>query len=57
MGMIGEVEADSKTIATNVGWRLHSLNGLGENCRYHEGALAVLEAARFTHIVLGTEAA
>jgi hypothetical protein len=54
---IGEVETDSKTIATNVGWRLHSLNGLGENCRYHEGALAVLETARFSHIVLGTEAA
>jgi len=54
---IGEVETDSKTIATNVGWRLHSLNGLGENCRYHEGALAVLETARFTHLVLGTEAA
>ena len=53
---IGETEADSKTIAQNVGWRLHSLNGLGENCRYHEGALGVLETARFTHLVLGTEA-
>ena len=54
---IGESETDSKTIAQNVGWRLHALKDLGESCRYHEGALAVLEAARFTHIVLGTEAA
>jgi len=53
---IGESEADSKTIAQNVGWRLHALKDLGESCRYHEGALAVLEAARFSHIVLGTEA-
>jgi len=52
---IGESETDSKTIAQNIGWRLHALKDLGENCRYHEGALAVLETARFTHIVLGTE--
>lgn len=54
--VLGEAEADSKTIQNNVGWRLHSLNGLGENCRYHEGARSVLETARFTQIVLGTEA-
>ena len=53
---IGETEADSKTIAQNVGWRLHALKDLGENCRYHEGARGVLETARFTHLVLGTEA-
>lgn len=50
---IGETEGDSKTIARDVGWRLHALKDLGESCRYHEGARGVLEAARFTHIVLG----
>lgn len=51
--VIGEAEADSKTIAQNVGWRLHALDGLGENCRGYEGARSVLEAARFTQIVMG----
>ena len=53
---IGEVESDSKNISQNIGWRLHYLRDLGDACRDGQGALGVLETARFTHLVLGTEA-
>jgi hypothetical protein len=56
LSTIGEVEADSKNISQNIGWRLHYLKDLGDACRDGQGALGVLETARFTHLVLGTEA-
>ena len=57
LSTIGEPEAASQSIASNIGWRLTYLSDLGENCRHGEGALGLLDRAGFGRIVLGTEAA
>jgi len=53
LAAIGEAEQDSDLIAKNIGWRLHYLQNLGENCRHGDGARATLDRAGFTNIVLG----
>lgn len=53
---MGEPEKDSELIAKNAGWRTHYLQDLGENCRYGEGARALLDRVGFTNVVLGENA-
>jgi hypothetical protein len=56
LSTIGEPEAASQSIASNIGWRLTYLSDLGENCRHGEGALGLLDRAGFSRIVLGEAA-
>ena len=53
LGTIGEPATASQNIASNIGWRVNYLTGLGESCRHGEGARGLLDRAGFTRIVLG----